>query len=125
MESTCDITHNNSTHTLSDVGSVLRGRDLEQRERKLLEAQRELLNDRATLEKTNEPAHSVNEKTVSYLSKQLADSMGQTVLCQSRIDTLHLQMEELCTNSRIESNLEVAQINKKTATCEECKYTEG
>jgi hypothetical protein len=92
---------------------VLRGRDLEQRERKLLEAQRELLNDRATLEKTNESAHSVNEKTVSYLSEQLADSMGQTVICQSRIDTLHMQMEELRTNSRTESNIEVAQMKKK------------
>ena len=113
MESTCDITHKDPTHLLSDVGSVLRGRDLEQRERKLLEAQMELLNDRATLEKTNESVNIVNEKNVSYLSEQLADSMGQTVLCQSRIDNLHLQMEELRTNSRIENNHEVTQIKKK------------
>ena len=59
MENTCDITHNNPTNTFSDVGSVLRGRDLEQRERKLMEAQKELLNDRETLEKTNDSAKSI------------------------------------------------------------------
>jgi hypothetical protein len=113
MESKGEITHSNCTPALSKVGSVLRGRDLEQRERKLSEAQQQLVKDRHVLEAQLETTQSVNEQTVSYLSTELADSMGQTVQCQARIDALHLQMEELRTNSQIESNAEVVQVRKR------------
>ena len=119
MESKSATTQRNCTPELSKVVSVLRGRDLEQRERKLIEAQKELLQDRQTLETHIASTEGDNQQNVTYLSTQLATSMEKTTEYQSRIDSLHLQIEQLRTNSEKEKHAEVAQLQKRLVDMEE------